>query len=70
MTATGPEGVVIGHLSDVPVGDTDVEILWATRGEDIRRLPSARVRVQISSDTPGAPVLAEYELDHTALPVL
>jgi hypothetical protein len=68
ISLTGPEDEVVGHVSDVPVARTDVEILWATPGEHIRRLPSARMRVTLTSGAPGAAVLGEYELDHSALP--
>ena len=47
-----------------------VEILWATPGESVRRMPSARLRLTLTSDAPDAALLAEYELDHTALPTL
>ncbi len=67
LSVKGPDDADIGHVSGVPVGPTDVELLWATSGDSVRRLPSTRVRLTITSDAPGAPVVAEYELDHTAL---
>ena len=68
VSVTGPEDVLIGQVSDVPVAPTDVEILWATPGERIRRMPSTRVRLRITSRGSGGAVLSEYQLDHTALP--
>jgi hypothetical protein len=68
LSLTGPDDAVVGLLPDVPVAGTDVEILWATPGDSVRRMPSARFRVTVASAAPGAAVLAEYELDHTALP--
>jgi hypothetical protein len=70
LSVTGPEDTVIGHVPDVPVSRTDGEILWATPGESVRRMPSARVRLTLTSHAPHSAVLAEYELDHTALPAL
>jgi hypothetical protein len=58
---------LMGRMADVPVVRTDVELLWATPGDAIRRLPSTRVRLTLTSDGPGTPVLGDYELDHTAM---
>jgi hypothetical protein len=66
VSVTGPDGTVFDHASGVPVARTDVEILWATPGEIVRRLPSVRLRITLTSQTPRAALLAEYELDHTA----
>ena len=63
-----PDGSTIDEVSDIPVAPTDVEILWATPGEIIRRLPTARRRVAVRSQAPERRILAEYELDHTAAP--
>jgi anti-sigma factor RsiW len=65
----GPDDVILGQASDVPVSPGDLEILWATSGDTVRRMPSSRVRLTVTSQAPSA-VLAEYELDHTALPPL
>ncbi len=65
LRVSGPEDAVVGHMLDVPVARTDVEILWATPGESVRGMPSARLRLTLT-DAPGSVVLAEYELDHTA----
>jgi hypothetical protein len=70
LTVTGPEGVSIGRLTDVPVPRSDGEIFWATPGESVRQMPSTRLRLTLTSDTPDTAVLGEYELDHTALPAL
>jgi hypothetical protein len=67
LSVTGPEDALAGQIADVPVARTDVELLWATPGDTIRRLPSSRVRFTLTSNAPGAPVLGDYELDHTAL---
>jgi hypothetical protein len=64
---TGPEDVAFGHIGDVPVARSDSEILWATPGDRVRRMPSARLRLRLTSGSAGAPVLGEYELDHTAV---
>ncbi len=68
LSVTGPDDELIGRIADVPVSPADLEILWATRGETIRRMPSTRVRLRIIAGTPGAETVAEYQLDHTALP--
>ena len=59
---------IIGRYRHAFVARTDVEILCATPGESVRRLPSARFRLTLTSQAPDAAVLAEYQLDHTALP--
>ena len=63
VSVTGPEDVLIGQVSDVPVAPTDVEILWATPGERIRRMPFTRVRLRITSGVWRQPGLSEDELD-------
>jgi len=62
------DGSVIDQVNDITVGSRDVELLWATPGEVIRHLPTARRRLTVRSQTPQTRVLAEYELDHTAFP--
>ena len=66
VVLTDPENVVRDRASDVPV--TGTEILWATPGEVVRRVPTARLRLTVSSTAPDAAVIAEYVLDHTSLP--
>jgi hypothetical protein len=68
ISVTGPENALLGRVSDVRVSPSDVEILWATPGDSVRQRPSARVRLTVTSQTADAAVLAEYELDHSALP--
>jgi hypothetical protein len=68
LSVTGPDDAVIGHVPEVPVSRADREILWATPGEVVRRMASTRLHLTLTSDGPGAAVLGEYELDHTALP--
>lgn len=67
ISLIGPDQAVIDRVSDVAVSPTDFEILWATPAEIVRQQPSTRLRLMIASEPRGA-VLAEYELDHTALP--
>jgi len=67
LSVTGPEDAPFSHAGDVPVARGDHEILWATPGADVRRMPSTRLRLTLTSGAPGAPVLGEYELDHTAV---
>jgi len=62
------DGSVIDQVNDIAVGSRDVELLWATPGEIIRHLPTARRRLTVRSQTPQPRLLAEYELDHTAFP--
>lgn len=67
LLVTGPDEIVIGRLTDVPVARADVEIFWATPGDFVRQIPTARLRLTLTSEGPDALVLGEYELDHTAL---
>jgi len=63
----GSDDAILDQASDVPVSPGDLEILWAAPGDRVRRMPSSRLRLTISSQSPSG-VIAEYELDHTALP--
>lgn len=67
LSVTGPDDELIGRIAGVAVSSEDLEILWATPGDIIRQLPSARVRLRITSEAAGHETIAEYELDHTAL---
>jgi hypothetical protein len=67
LSVTGPEDAAFGYIGDVPISRTDLEILWATPGTEVRRMPSTRLRLRLTSGSPDAPVLGEYELDHTAV---
>ncbi len=65
---TAADDTLVNEVRDVPVVATDVELLWATPGESIRRMSSARLRLTVRSQSSQPAVPAEYELDHTALP--
>lgn len=67
LSVTAPEDAAVGYIGDVPVSRTDLEILWATPGDGVRRMPSMRLRLTLTSGSAGTPVLGEYELDHTAV---
>lgn len=67
VSLLGHADAILAQASDVPVAPRDVEILWATPGDAIRQMPSSRVRLRVTSQAPDQ-VLAEYELDHTAIP--
>ena len=68
LSITGQDDELISRISDVPVSPADSEILWGAPGEIIRRMPSTRVHMSLVSGAPGGETIAEYELDHTALP--
>jgi hypothetical protein len=68
LSVTGPDDEVIGHMLDVPVSRKDAEIFWATPGETVRQMPIVRLHLKLTSPAPDERVLAEYDLDHTALP--
>jgi hypothetical protein len=68
LSVTGGDNAMIGRIPDIPVSRRDGEILWATPGDSVRRMPSTRLRLTLTSDAAGAAVLGVYELDHTALP--
>ena len=61
---TAADDTLVNEVRDVPVGATDVELLWATPGESIRQMSSARLRLTVRSQSSQPAVLAEYELDH------
>lgn len=67
VSLKGPDDALLEEVADVPVARDDRELLWASRADVIRQLPSTRVRITVRSQAPGAPVLGEYELDHTAI---
>jgi len=66
LAVAGPDEAV-AEIADIPVGRGDGELLWASAGDAIRRMPTSRLRLTLRSVAPGAAVLGEYELDHTAL---
>ena len=68
LSVTGPGEKLIGRIAGVPISDGDAEILWATPGDVIRQLPSTRVQLRVTANAPDEETIAEYELDHTALP--
>lgn len=68
LEVTAPDDAVIDRVADVAVDGSGGELLWATPGHAIRRLPTARFRVTITARQPERVVLAKYELDHTSLP--
>ena len=68
LAVIAPDGTAMDEMFNVPVGDEDVEILWATPGDRVRQIPTSRLRLTLRAPAAGGAVLAEYELDHTALP--
>ena len=67
LSLTDVDDAVVGQAADIPVGRGDGEILWATPGDAVRRMPSSRLRLRLSSSAPDTTVLAEYELEHTSI---
>ena len=67
LSLTDVDDAVVGQAADAPVGRDDGEILWAVPADAVRRIPSSRLRVKLSSSAPDTTVLAEYELEHTSL---
>ncbi len=60
LSLTNVDDTVVGQAADIPVGRGDGEILWATPGDAVRRMPSSRLRLTLSTTTPVTTVLAEY----------
>ena len=67
ISLTDVDDAVVGQAADAPVGRDDGEILWAVPADAVRRIPSSRLRVTLSTSAPDPTVLAEYELEHTSL---
>ena len=67
VSLSDEDGSVIDQVNGIPVASSDVELLWATPGAMIRRLSTGRRRVTLRSEAPQSRIIAEYELDHTAL---
>ena len=67
LSLTDGDDAVVGQAVDIPVGRGDGEILWGVPGDAVRRMPSSRLRLKLSSSAPDTTVLAEYELEHTSL---
>ena len=67
ISLTDVDDAVVGQSANAPVGRADGEILWAVPGDAVRRIPSSRLRVKLSSSAPDTTVLAEYQLEHTSL---
>lgn len=59
-------GAIAIHLSGVPVERSRGEVVFASAGDDIRRLPKCVLHVRLTARTPAGPrVLGDYTLDHT-----
>ena len=52
LSLTDDDDAVVGQAADIPVGRGDGEILWATPGDAVRRMPSSRLRLRLSSSAP------------------
>jgi hypothetical protein len=59
----GPGGVLLTRLDDIPYDPASPSISFATRGDQIRALPSILLTIRLLS---GDRVLGEYRLDHHA----
>lgn len=56
-----------GRFVDVVVDRPRKQVVMALAGEDLRKLPSTKIRVRlIAAEAGGERVLGEYTLDHTA----
>jgi hypothetical protein len=66
LSVTGAGDTPLAVLNDVPVSPTDDELLWATPGAVVRRMPTARVTLTVTAGGESGRRLGEYVLDHTA----
>ncbi len=66
LTVTGPGNPPTRVVDEVPVSTVSGEVLWATPGAYIFQLPSARVRLTLTSADATGALLGEYVLDHSA----
>jgi hypothetical protein len=64
LTVTGPGGMPLGTLEDVPVSRSSGGVLWANPGALVRSMPSQQLRLTLRSGD-GTEVIAEYVLDHS-----
>ena len=66
MTVTGPEDSPFSRLDNVPVSGPDAEVFWATPAAVVRRMPSMRLQLRLSSAGDTRTELGSYVLDHRA----
>lgn len=62
----GPDEAPLGEIQEAPVSRLDGEVMWATPGSVVRKIPSTRVRLKLASTGASPTVLGEYVLDHSA----
>ena len=67
LSVTGSGDAPIGSVDDVDVTGSDGEVLWATPGALVRRVPSTRIHLTLAASGEGGRVLGQYVLDHSAL---
>jgi len=65
LKVTGPGDAPFGELDDVPISGQEGEVLWATPGTFVRRMPSTRLHLTLTGGGDRR-VLGEYVLDHSA----
>jgi hypothetical protein len=64
LIVTGPGGMPLGTMNDVPVSESAGGVLWATPAAFVRSMPSQQFHLAIRT-ADGAELLAEYRLDHS-----
>jgi hypothetical protein len=66
LLVTGPGDSPFAELRDVAVSGPDGELLWATPAVAVRRMPSMRLRLTLSSAGAERTELGRYTLEHSA----
>ncbi len=65
VTGLGPSSTQ--EFSELPVSRAESEVFFAFPGAFVRRLPSTRVEITVTSADGDASLIGRYVLDHTAL---
>jgi len=65
LAVTGSGDALASTLDDVPVSSSQTQVFWALPGAVVRRMPSARLELTLTSAADDGVVLGRYVLEHT-----
>ena len=67
LSVTGPGDSPFSQLDNVPVSGMDAEVFWATPAAVVRRMPSMRLQLTLTSAGDTRAELGRYVLDHSVM---
>lgn len=66
LSVTGPGDVSFSQLDNVPVSESNREVLWVTPAARVREMPSMRLQLTLASVGTTHAELGTYVLEHSA----